>query len=214
MAVSPEELRRKWDDLWTRLGVRVERVPAFDTLLTAYQDPSRSYHNLGHIVQCLRELDQLRAHCDSPESVELAIWYHDVVYDPTRHDNEERSADLAADGMKGAGLPDERILCVVELIHATKHTHPPITRDAQILADIDLSILGREPEAFDAYERGVRQEYAHVDDRAFREGRAAILRRFLARPSLFSTPPMRDHYESSARQNLQRSLARLQGGAQ
>ena len=95
--------------------------------------------------------------------------------------------------------------------------HPRIGRgrslapDAEILVDIDLSILGQDAETFDNYERAIRQEYAHVDDNAFRKGRSAILQRFLDRPAIYATPRMRSRYEEPARQNLRRSLLNLSG---
>jgi predicted metal-dependent HD superfamily phosphohydrolase len=207
--VDRQELRHRWDALWARLNVTAARTPSIEPLIAAYDEPVRAYHNLHHIMQCLRELDQMRIQCVGADAVELAIWYHDVVYDSTRHDNEERSAAIAAEGLRTAGIASEKINTVIELIHATKHTHPPITPDAEILVDIDLSILGQDPETFDSYERGIRQEYAHVEDRAFREGRSAILQRFLDRPAIFATPRMRSRYEEPARHNIRRSLLQL-----
>jgi predicted metal-dependent HD superfamily phosphohydrolase len=204
-----DELRRRWDALWARLNVPSDRAPALAPLLAAYGQPPRAYHSLRHIFHCLRELDAQRDLCDDPNAVELAIWYHDAVYDPTRHDNEDRSAGLARDDLQAARLPHQRINAVLELILATKHASAPVTRDAQVLVDIDLSILGQDPEVFDEYERGIRTEYAHVEDPAFRAGRAGILERFLERPVIFSTPPMREKYEGRARQNIARSIARL-----
>ena len=209
--VDRQELRRRWEELWARLKVTPDRIPSIDPLLIAYDEPVRAYHNLRHIEQCLREFDAIRDLCADADVVELAIGYHDVVYDPTMHDNEDRSATIAAEDLRAASVAPEKINAVIELIHATKHAHPPITPDAEILVDIDLSILGQDPETFDSYERGIRQEYAHVEDDAFREGRSAILQRFLDRPAIFATPSMRARYEKPARQNLRRSLLQLGG---
>ena len=209
--VDRQQLRQRWDALWTRLNVIPNRAPSIEPLIAAYDEPARAYHNLHHIMQCLRALDELRDLCHDPDAVELAIWYHDAVYDPTRHDNEERSAGIAAEDLRRAVLPQEKINAVIDLIHATKHTHSPITPDAEILVDIDLSILGQDAETFDNYERAIRQEYAHVDDDAFRKGRSAILQRFLDRPAIYATPAMRSRYEEPARQNLRRSLLNLSG---
>ena len=57
---------------------------------------SRHYHNLAHIEDCLGALarvDNLSA--AEREILSEAIWWHDVVYDATRSDNEELSARLA-----------------------------------------------------------------------------------------------------------------------
>jgi predicted metal-dependent HD superfamily phosphohydrolase len=98
---------------------------------------------------------------------------------------------------------------VSELITATKHDAQPESDDARVLVDIDLSILGAEPARFDEYEMQVRKEYAHVPDVLYRLGRAIILKQFLARPSIYSTPYFRDRLEARARKNIGESLARL-----
>jgi predicted metal-dependent HD superfamily phosphohydrolase len=207
--VDREDLCRRWDALWARLHVPPDRAPKLDPLLSAYDQPRRAYHNIRHISQCLHELDAMRELCEQPDTVELAIWYHDAVYDSTRHDNEDRSAALASNDLHAANLPDKTVHAVHELILATKHSQSPVTRDAQLLADIDLSILGQERDVFDEYERGIRQEYAHVEENAFRAGRGKILETFIARQNIFSTPRMREKFEERARENLARSIARL-----
>ena len=67
-----------------------------DELVAAYTAPGRHYHNLAHIEDCLAALarvDDLSA--AEREILTQAIWWHDVVYDATRTDNEELSARLA-----------------------------------------------------------------------------------------------------------------------
>ena len=67
-----------------------------DELVAAYTAPGRHYHNLAHIEDCLAALarvDNLSA--AEREILTEAIWWHDVVYDATRTDNEEFSARLA-----------------------------------------------------------------------------------------------------------------------
>jgi len=82
------ELRPRWNRLWLRFGA--DAIPSLDPVIAAYQLPKRHYHNLHHIRQCLAELDGLRAACKAPDVVELAIWYHDIVYDATK--KRQRSA--------------------------------------------------------------------------------------------------------------------------
>ncbi|HWE98064.1 MAG TPA: pantetheine-phosphate adenylyltransferase [Tepidisphaeraceae bacterium] len=200
----------RWRNLWRRLGTEPGRVPDVNPLLLAYESPGRHYHNLHHIVQCLQELDSARGLATAPDAMELAIWFHDAVYDPERHDNEVRSADLAAQALADAGVPAATTARVVGLIKATTHRATPLDDDERLLVDIDLSILGRPWEEFDAYEKAIRAEYAHVPDDAFRHGRTAVLRRFLARPNLFSTAAFRSRFEAPARQNLGRAISRLE----
>jgi predicted metal-dependent HD superfamily phosphohydrolase len=86
----------------------------------------------------------------------------------------------------------------------------PGTADGRLLVDIDLSIFGRSGARFDAYERAIRREYDHVPERAFAKGRAAILRGFLDRPAIYLTNHFKRRYEPAARENLRRSVERLE----
>jgi len=98
----------------------------------------------------------------------LAIWFHDIVYDPRAKDNEERSADEAAVFLQGTEFVDS----VRILILATEHNEESGSRDARLLCDIDLSILGSERELYQTYSKAIREEYAWVSDEEYRAGRA------------------------------------------
>jgi predicted metal-dependent HD superfamily phosphohydrolase len=143
--------------------------------------------------------------------VELALWFHDAVYDARRQDNEERSAGWAARSVLAAGCAEPVAQRVQALVLATRGHEDGGDPDAALLLDIDLAILGAAPARFAEYERQVRAEYAHVPDAQFRAGRAAILAGFQARPHLYRTAPFRDALEQRARANIARSLAALQG---
>lgn len=180
-------------------------------LVARYGEPARHYHDLAHVRACL-DLFELHRHCFAdPEATELAIWFHDGIYDPTRSDNELCSADLADSLLTGLGVDPATLASVRQLILATRHDAAPSDPDARLLVDIDLSILAAPESQFDAYERAIRREYAHVPEPAFREGRARVLRAFLARDAIYLTAPFR-HLEAPARANLTRSLDRLSSG--
>ena len=97
------------------------------------------------------------------------------------------------------------------LVIATTHASPPTDGDAQLLCDVDLAILGAPPLRFDAYELEIRREYSWVPEPVFRVRRAALLARFLERPTLYSTAWFRELFEDQARQNVERSVAALRG---
>lgn len=181
----------------------------FEALAAAYQHPERAYHNLGHVIACLDEFDHARGLCDDPDAVEAAIWFHDAVYDPRRADNEQRSAELAGRVLRQCGASDTFCACVEKLIFVTRHDHTPGTSDGRLIADIDLAILGKSVEVFDAYEHAIREEYRHVSDTDFRAGRAKVLQGFLSRDHIFATDAFRLRYEDAARANLRRSIDRL-----
>lgn len=195
--------------LWQRLGARGDASAVYNDLVARYSEPHRAYHTLQHIGHCLDELEQARHLAVNSDAVELALWYHDVIYDTKANDNEERSAVLAAEMVRGALLPDNLSQLVANLITATKHLAIPTDPDVQLLVDIDLSILGQTEDRFDEYERQVRKEYEWVSEDAFVVGRSAILKSFLGRPNIYATQFFRNKYEAQARRNIARSLARL-----
>lgn len=197
--------RHPWGGRFTFAQLLERVTPA---LRVRYAEASRHYHNQSHIDACLKRLDEHRDAFADPESAELAIWFHDAIYDGRASDNEERSADLARRTLAALGAPASRVETVRRLIRSTKHEAVPLDADARLLVDIDLAILGAPADEFDAYERAIRAEYAHVPDDAFRRGRAAVLRKFLARERVFGTVTFAS-LEADARANLERSLARL-----
>ena len=182
-------------------------------LRDAYAEPHRHYHDIRHIEACLVELaavDGLTA--DGRKILEYAIWWHDAVYDPTRADNEERSAVLAERDLAQLGVDAVTRATVARLIRATRdHKVAPHDRLGALLVSIDLSILGQPAAEYDGYAAAIRAEYAHVADAAFRAGRAAVLRRFLAAPAIYPDAEFRRRYEAQARANIAREIARLEG---
>jgi predicted metal-dependent HD superfamily phosphohydrolase len=171
----------------------------------------RHYHDLAHVLDCLRKADEVYERLTEGRAVDAALFFHDAVYDPTRGDNEERSAELAEERLKAMGEGGAFIAIARDLIMDTRHVTSPASNDGRHVVDIDLSILGEAPKRFDAYERAIRREYGHVTEQAFRAGRAKVLRQFLDRPRIYGTDVFRDRYEAAARQNLARSLAALGG---
>ena len=190
---------------------------ALRTELSAlYRQPGRHYHGVAHIEALLALLDKHRADLSDSEAIEAAIWFHDAIYDSRRSDNEARSAALAAEKLSPAVEP-ARLSRILAMIEATAtHALPEFDdeaamHDTALFLDMDLSILGAPKAAFDSYEAAVRREYAWVDDKAWRSGRAAVLRKFLARPRIFHTEAFRERFEAQARKNIARSIAALAG---
>jgi predicted metal-dependent HD superfamily phosphohydrolase len=221
-------LRQRWDATWQRLRsaatATVAGTPAaapaaalsdtapdalFAELERRYREPQRHYHTLQHLEECFAALDEARPDMDDAVAVELALWFHDAVYDVHRHDNEERSAALATARLTQAGVPPTRIAAVADLILATRHHAPAAGSAAAALVDVDLAILGAAPVRFAEYERQIRAEYAQVPDDVFVPARRRILEHFLQRPVLFATPALRTRHERQARINLAAALQRL-----
>lgn len=192
------------------LGV-VEAGDVFSLLKTAYSDPVRHYHTDAHVTECLLLLDRFTHLANRPGEVEIAIWFHDAVYDTKRSDNEEASAEWARRFLTSVNVEQDAIDRVTAMILATK-THESNDIDCELLLDIDLSILGTDSDIFEAYDRAIRQEYDWVRQEQYVVARMAILNSFLSRPRIFRTAEFFRTHEEQARDNLQRKV--LQLGAQ
>lgn len=199
-----DRLRPYWEDAFRAIGL-APPVPAFADLIAHYAEPQRAYHTLQHLAECFDRLDEAG---DEPDRavMALALFFHDVIYDPAAKDNETQSAVYAGRVLEAAGAAPIVVQTVSDLVLATKHDHTPTEPAAQLIVDIDLAILGADRMRFDEYEAQIRREYRFVPDDLFRAGRAAILQSFLARPTIFSTAPFRARYETRARENIARVL--------
>ncbi|MER8848913.1 HD domain-containing protein [Mesorhizobium australicum] len=197
----------------------MENEPLIDDALKTelsvlYKGGDRHYHNLAHIEAMLALARDYRTLLDDREAVEAAIWFHDAVYDSRAKDNDAQSAALAEQKLAGR-IDAGRLSRVSAMILATATHQLPLfddvaaTRDASLFLDMDLSILGAAPDAFDAYERAVRREYGWVEEPMWRAGRGAVLKSFLARPHIFHTQEFRQRFEPQARLNMARSLQAL-----
>lgn len=199
----------RWLLLWKRIEAKGDPKEIYNKLVTLYSEPHRVYHNLSHIEHCLNELGQASHLLEHPDAVEMALWFHDAIYNTKTNDNEEKSAELACQILKKAGLSDAFTQKVCGLILATTHEIVPSGIDAQVMTDIDLSSLGKPKKEFDSNSLKIRKEYAWVPEEQFKNGRAAILLKFLKRPTIYSTSFFRQKYEYRARKNLIRSIIKL-----
>ena len=186
------------------------RDDIYGELVSAYTAPDRHYHDIRHIAHCLSEFDGVRHLARNPQAVEVAIWFHDVVYDGRQQDNEEQSADVAAEALRRVGASEAFIGEVQQLILFTRHNAEPTTSDGKLLADIDLASLALAPDRFDENSRRIRSEYLHVPEDAFIRTRNDMLGGLLKRPRIYYTDVFHDRYEGQARENLERAVS---GGA-
>ena len=188
-------------------------------LEAAYATPQRAYHNFGHVQEVLRHYADVAAGPGWAQPVEiyLAVLYHDAIYEAGRKDNEARSAELGmaqvAQWMPQAGVD---VLRVAELINLTaRHgqlspsdfSDDGFSLDAMHFLDCDMAILGAGAEKFDAYDRGIAEEYrGHVPGFLFRINRKRFLKGLLARERIFLSDWFHQRYDAAARDNLKRAI--------
>ncbi len=135
----------------------------FTQIVESYSSPNRYYHTLEHIDRVLEVIQTLESQTQNLEtkSVQFAAWFHDIVYDTSSKDNEEKSGDRAVKVLSSLSIPSNVIKNVKSLILATKNhqaktcvtrsVKPPAYRNAQVLLDADLAILASNPDGYSKY---------------------------------------------------------------
>ena len=186
-------------------------IRVFAELKKQYMVKSRHYHNLEHLEAMFRLFDAHRPHLQDTDTVALAIFFHDVVYQTSRKDNEEKSAVWAARKMTELCYSKDRIDRVRAFILATKtHTLPPgAPADLAFLLDFDLAILGAPWPDYEWYAQKIRREYSIYPDLLYRPGRRKALEHFLERSFIFHTDTFRAAFEQTAIANLRREIELL-----
>jgi predicted metal-dependent HD superfamily phosphohydrolase len=202
-------LRHKWYDLLVAWGVdRMLGAAAFEDICKHYSTPGRFYHTLDHIGAMLVTVDSLASFAQNLNTVKLAVWLHDLIYDSRASDNEVRSAEYAEECCSKLAIPVHQLVSF--LILKTKTHEAGGDPDAQVLLDADLAILGASELPYCIYADQIRMEYAWVPEPDYRKGRRQFLEGFLARPRIFH---LLIHLEESARRNMAGEITRLSDSA-
>lgn len=208
-------LKRRWQVLCNALKCPEQAAAgAWQVIEQHYSEPHRHYHTLAHVAALLRHADAYREHLTRTSVVELAIWFHDIIYDTHTSGNEAASAALALTIMRTMQV-DDGIAGQVERCILATADHAIAEADANLpdlapFLDFDLAILGAPRDIYQCYGEAIRREYGWVADQDYRAGRARVLRRFLDRPALYFTPWMAARFEASARDNIKSELLLLE----
>lgn len=184
----------------------------YQKLLDAYNEPHRVYHNLTHITNCLTIFDQVSELLDNPDAVELAIWFHDIIYKIEDSDNEQLSANLfmaLTDGL----FNNEFRGTVYQHIMATCHNCSSITNsDTKLIVDIDLSSFGLPWAKFLNDNKNVRAEMCHIPDEDYNQKQMSFQLSLLNQPSFFKSDYFHEHYEAQARSNIAKLFELIKNG--
>ena len=185
----------------------------FGQLEKKYTEPGRHYHTFHHIQQLLRLADEFSGVIQKKAVVDLAIFYHDVVYEAGKNDNEIRSAEIAREALEKLGVLLPIIQDVCDYIIATKDHFTVNTDDTDLkyFLDFDLRILSVDPEIYQQYAKQVRQEYAAIPDVFYNPGRISFLKKALQLPHLYFTEDFRKK-ESKAKANIEWEIKLLEQG--
>lgn len=204
-------LKTTWTQLLSKYTADESIITAgFDTIVTRYTEAHRYYHTLEHLESLLQLQEKYAAAITDPDTLQFAIFFHDLIYNVKQSDNEEKSATAAADFLQQLPYPATRTTSVTAYIRATKnHQHTNGDTDLDHFLDFDLAILGASAGAYQTYTQQIRKEYAIYPNLLYKPGRRKVLQHFLALPAIYKTAAFREQYEEAARKNLAAELETL-----
>lgn len=171
-----------------------------------YSGGKRYYHTLAHLENLLLQLTEVKPQLQDWDTVMFSLYYHDVIYNALKSNNEEKSADLAATRMAQLGIESTMIERCKKQILATKSHQWNEESDTNYFLDADLSVLGLSWENYADYYKNVRKEYAIYPDLIYKPGRKKVLQHFLNMERIFKTDHFFRKFETIAKENLQREL--------
>jgi predicted metal-dependent HD superfamily phosphohydrolase len=211
---SIQFIKDSWDQLTKKYCSNSALTDSlFNEIEKKYSARSRHYHNLQHI-QALLELSQQYAHVlTDKDVVDFAIFYHDIIYNVLRKDNEQRSAGLAVKRLHALHVPEEKAEQVKIFIEATqKHIVTETVSnkaDLELFLDFDMSILAAPWNDYLQYTQQIRKEYRLYPDKLYIPGRKQFLQQCLKADFIFHTAIFREKYEVVARENIRMELSLL-----
>ncbi|MGB1205423.1 MAG: hypothetical protein ACPG5B_07250 [Chitinophagales bacterium] len=197
-----------WDDLMQKHNVStVLAQKNFEYIMRKYAESTRYYHNQEHLINLFQTILPYKNRLEQPDSVSLAIFYHDVVYKALLKNNERKSAEIALQQMSEMSFSTTMQQEVYALIVATeKHEPTQKTNNFHYFLDADLAILGQTEKVYNVYCEAIRKEYRLVPNVIYRGGRRKVLQHFLEKPRLYFTKEMFDNFEEQARLNMAKEL--------
>jgi predicted metal-dependent HD superfamily phosphohydrolase len=207
------------NSVWHRTAIKYSNnidliEDTLNGIIRSYSEKHRYYHTLNHIESML-ELSREHMHkLKFKDETEMAILYHDIVYDPGKSDNEEKSASRAEMELQSLQFPPDVIEYVCQLILATRDHDigsmgAGLKKDAAFFLDFDLAILGAESAEYHRYAKAIRKEFSIFPDTIYKQGRIRVLQSFLKKENIYFTEDFRAHFENQARENLTEEMKEL-----
>ena len=191
---------------YTRNTIALDRL--WNDIVNQYTEPSRHYHTLTHLDALANELTNVREAMIDWDLVVFAVAYHDIIYNPLKNDNEEKSADHAAkilyDLLNAQSLEKCR-----HMIMATKNHALDNDADVNYFIDADLSILGTNSRDYEIYTEQIRKEYSIYPYFIYKQGRRKVVKHFIEMNQIYKTAYFFDKYEQQAKINLANELRDL-----
>ncbi len=199
-----------FETVWSKYSTGSNRIAAlWAEVENNYSGKGRHYHTLIHLENLLTQLLEVKSSIKDWDTMLFSLFYHDIIYNVLKSDNEEKSAMFAASRMHELSLPNSSIERCKHQILATQKHQPDPDSDTNYFTDADLSVLGQKWDIYWEYAQNVRKEYAIYPDLLYRPGRIKVLRHFLDKPRIYHTPYFGGKYEAQARANMEAELRTL-----
>jgi predicted metal-dependent HD superfamily phosphohydrolase len=200
-----------WRKIWDKSSNDNELIiKVWQEIENAYSKKVRYYHNLNHISKMLASSNHYKSNINDLKTLQLAIFYHDIVYSAKQKDNEEKSAMVAEKTLLNLKYPENLIEKCKQFILATKnHANFLNNSDLNYFLDFDLEILSAPWDEYLNYTQQIRKEYKIFPDILYKPGRKKVLEHFLNLDNIYKTKEYHDKFESLARQNLKQEIELL-----
>lgn len=207
-------LEEKWKQLTAFSKKEEVKNKLWNEIVECYTERYRFYHTLNHLADLFSLFERFMPQINQPAIIGFSIFYHDIVHDTFRKDNEEKSAAKAREHLQQLNINRSLLQNTEQYILATKgHIIPKnflLENDVSFFLDFNSSILGNKWEDYFMYSYNIRKEYNQFPDAVFRDGRRYALEQIANKPFLFFTPELQELFEETARQNINRELSLLQ----
>lgn len=205
MLKTDKQLKKTWMRITT--GLQVDEFSMhreWRNLKKLYNGEFRMYHTFSHLAHLFREMTMVEEHIQDIQALAFAIFYHDAIYETFQDEfekNEKQSAEMAENFL--SKYNEQLAAKVSELILSTeKHSALRDDKDFAYFLDMDLAILGSNPQVYKTYSLNIRDEYAWVSNVAYNEERAQALNKFLIKEKIYQTSEFYERYEKQARDNI------------
>lgn len=141
-------------------------------VLKRYGEKHRHFHTFKHILDIVSRIRSMKIRASERDLLLMIALFHDIVYDPRRGDNEERSAEMF---MKNADCEPRFATLVHDAIIDTK-AHQGRSAISRLFCSLDMSVVSSDYDGLLEWERGIHGEYGFVGNDAYKAGRLAFLK--------------------------------------
>ncbi len=199
----------------------------WEILKFCYNKSDRHYHNFDHIRDMLNKFEKHKKSFEDPLAVELAIWFHDIIYNPLSKLNEDASADLAYSLIMKLDKPQlaEKVRQLVMFtkwdsawnsdwfysneVYEVKEYLSEASYDFLLLRDLDWSGLGASVKTYEINCKNLRAEVPFLNDLRYAEKRLAFLNVITVLPRRLYSTSVFEHLESKAKENIRKEVKHL-----